>query len=197
MFQDTLSFDTSEINEFKTFNDKPFSISHYFNSDSLIADGALPTEITRKGQTETRLTPIGSNVDSYRNLNMPKYFSIRARDGEHKGKVVGYAQSVIIRNPTFVVGEKSRQRIINIEFKKNVHAFCRGEFVNAFNSTVIESRLPNSLRVSYSPYMAGHFYTVDRDETGAIDKSKMKPVLDSLGYEYAIVSGSDVLLTNF
>ncbi len=57
--------------------------------------------------------------------------------------------------------------------------------------------LPNSLRVSYSPYMAGHFYTVDRDETGAIDKSKMKPVLDSLGYEYAIVSGSDVLLTNF
>lgn len=197
MFQDPLSFDTQERDEFKTFDNTECSLSYYFDSDSLIVDGALHTEITRKGQTETRLTPIGSNVDSYRNLNMPKYFSIRARDSEHKGKVVGYAQSVIIRNPSFVVGEKSRQRIINIEFKKNVHAFCRGEFVNAFNSTVIESRLPNSLRVSYSPYMAGHFYTVEKDETGAIDKCKMKPVLDSLGYEYAIVSGSDVLLTNF
>lgn len=197
MFQNTLSFDTPEIDEFNTFNETECPLSHYFDSESLITDGALHTEITRKDKTETRLTPIGSPVDSYRNLNMPKYFSIRSRDGEHKGKVVGYAQSVIIRNPSFVVGEKSRQRIINIEFKKNVHAFCRGEFVNAFNSSVIESRLPNSLRVSYSPYVAGHFYTVERDETGAINKRKMKPVLDSLGYEYAIVSGSDVLLTNF
>lgn len=197
MFQSALSLDASEHDFSDTLYSNNVSISRFFNSYSLVRNEALHTEIKRRVHTATRLTPVGSRVDTYRNLNMPKYFSIRARDGEHKGKVTGYAQSVIIKHPTFIVGEKSRQRIINVEFKKNVHAFCRGEFVDAYNSTVIESSLPDSLRISYSPYMAGHFYTVERDENGEIDKLKMKPVLNSHGYEYAIVSGSDVLLTNF
>lgn len=196
MFQSPLSFDASEQNDLTTSFSTGYSLSDYFDSDSLVADGALRTEMTRSGETTTRLTPVGAKIDSYRNLNMPSYFSIRARDGDDKGRVIGYAQSVVIRNPSFVVGEKSRQRIINIEFKKNVHAFCRGEFIDAYNSQVISSRLSDSLRISYSPYVAGHFFTVERGETGEIDMNKMKPVVDAMGYEYAIVSGSDVLLAN-
>jgi len=172
------------------------SLNTLFDGKPLTSNGALLTTMKRQGKSFERLTPIGAPVDCYRNLNMPEYFSIRARDGDNKGRVTGYAKSIVIRKPHFVVGEKARQRIINIEFKKNVHAFCRGEFIEAFDGSVIEEKLSNPLRVSYSPYVAGHFYTIERDKCGALLKQDVKPLRSTGEYEYAIVSGADVLLTN-
>ena len=64
---------------------------------------------------------VGRNVRScyrmmkvrvYRNLNKPEYFSILSMEKENKGRVVGYARSVLLENCNFVVYETARQKVL-------------------------------------------------------------------------------------
>jgi|AntDeeMinimDraft_6_1070357.scaffolds.fasta_scaffold04091_1 hypothetical protein len=70
-------------------------------------------------------------VDIYRNLNNGK-LSIKSRRTKDYGIVIGYADTVCLKNVEFVVWESSRKRVIREE-RKNVHAFARGMLQNPEN----------------------------------------------------------------
>lgn len=93
-------------------------------------------------------------VRVYRNLNKPEFYSILAKTGQNKGKVVGYAKSVRLIHAKTIVSEKSRQRVLK-EGRKNVHAFCEGIIIDASN--VIQD-VDDKKIITYSPYKMGSFY---------------------------------------
>lgn len=80
---------------------------------------------------------------------------------QHKGKIIGYADSILLNDVIFKVSEKSRQRVIQ-EKKKNVHAFACG--------TLVERNIkkPENMNraISYNPYRFGFFF----------DKVSLQPV---------------------
>lgn len=63
-------------------------------------------------------------VDVYRNLHNGMY-SIKARTGKHRGRVIAHAKQVWLDDVEFVVSEAGRSRVLR-EKKKYVHAFVRG-----------------------------------------------------------------------
>lgn len=102
----------------------------------------------------------------YRNLHNGK-FSIK----NEAGLVVGHADSVRLFNVSPVVSEAGRNRVLK-EKRKNVHAYMRGCIVDCQGFTPYKGRnfkgftplwfitdLNN--RVSYNPYVAGHFVKVN------------------------------------
>lgn len=59
----------------------------------------------------------------YRNLHRPGHvYSLRAMEGEHRGRVVGYASSLFVEDAEFRVNEAGRQRVLSTK-QKNVQ--CR------------------------------------------------------------------------
>jgi len=73
--------------------------SSIFKSLSLSLNGNLVCD-------NGRFTKVDDQVDCYRNLNRANMFSIKARQGEFRGLVSGYARAVVVANPSFVVGKK-------------------------------------------------------------------------------------------
>lgn len=71
----------------------------------------------------------------------------------HKGKVIGYADSLMLNDVTFKVYEASRQRVIR-EKKKNVHAFACGTLLEK-NGVKPENM---NRAISYNPYRFSFFY---------------------------------------
>lgn len=82
--------------------------------------------------------------------------------------VVGHASSVTIKNPTFTVNQKGRERVIALQ-QKNVHAFVCGNIVNvdAFKSyksrDVIMERseditVRDGILIKYNPYRDVFFH---------------------------------------
>ncbi len=68
----------------------------------------------------------GLRVDIYRNLNRePGTFSIRAAEGPRRGRVLGHAQHVELRECTFHVSARGRARVLERR-RKEVHAVIRG-----------------------------------------------------------------------
>jgi len=97
----------------------------------------------------------------YFNLHK-KVWSVKALEGERKGRVIQHAVELRLRDATFKVSEAGRQRVL-AEKRKNVHAGVVGYltdegFVNF-----------NPKTVSYNPYKAGYFY----------DKATNEPVYNS------------------
>lgn len=87
----------------------------------------------------------------YRNLTK-KCFSIK-----HRGKVVGYADSILIKNPVFKVNEKGRQRVIK-EKQKNVHAYvtCFESDMKVLEDTPLNTQ-EFSKEITYNPYYLDAF----------------------------------------
>lgn len=69
----------------------------------------------------------GLLVDVYRNLHK-HCWSVRAACGSHRGRVIGHANSVLLRHCTFHVSEGGRLRAVR-EGRKNVHAHVRGRLL--------------------------------------------------------------------
>lgn len=67
-------------------------------------------------------------VRVYYNLNRDVW-SIKAMEGEFKGKVIGYAGSVHLKDAKTIVSAAGRQRVLR-EKRKNVHAYIEGTLVN-------------------------------------------------------------------
>lgn len=78
---------------------------------------------------------------------------------QHKGKVIGHANSVLLKNVTFSVSEAGRQRVLR-EKRKNVHAFAKGEMI------VTNEAKPEflTLPVTYNPYKFGYFFNKSNQE---------------------------------
>lgn len=66
-------------------------------------------------------------VDVYRNL-VKGGISVKALEGDEYGRVILYADEVVVKDVEFVVQPAGRQRVLE-EQQKNVHAFVRGELV--------------------------------------------------------------------
>ncbi len=79
----------------------------------------------------------------YRNLHK-NCFSIRQR-----GIIVGHVDSLSLRNCSFIVNERGRQKVIKTH-QKNVHAFVKGTL--NMDTTNLEEP------VYYSPYHFSYFY---------------------------------------
>lgn len=60
----------------------------------------------------------------YRNLHK-NLFSVKALEGPYKGRVVLYTDCLLMKNVTFKVSQKGRQRVIDSGVK-NVHAGIEG-----------------------------------------------------------------------
>jgi hypothetical protein len=86
----------------------------------------------------------------YFNLHK-KVWSVRALEGEHKGRVVQHATSLCLANCVFKVSEAGRQRVLR-EKQKNVHAGIAGTLVSAPPHGVNIGR-----RITYDPYKYATF----------------------------------------
>ena len=109
----------------------------------------------------------------YFNLHR-KCFSVKALEGEFKGRVVAHASHVNLIHCTFKVSEAGRQRVLR-EKRKNVHAGVVGQLVKLTfmgekdKCCYIENiyrcayQYPHK-RVKYNPYKLDSFY---REEDNA------------------------------
>ena len=104
---------------------------------------------------------VGLRVYVYFNLHR-KCFSVKALEGEHKGRVVHHTHSLYLQNATFKVSQKGRERVLRTK-RKNVHAGVVGTFVTTFQ--VADPALC-SHPVTYNPYKYSQF----------VDVGTLKPV---------------------
>lgn len=144
---------------------------------SLMIGGAVSTVVGKN----VRILLRGQKVRVYRNLNKPEFFSIMACTGECKGLVCGYARAVRVKDGSFIVSEKSRQRVLR-EKSRNVHAFVEG-CLDDMAEFVQQLPLNDVLTVSYNPYKMGSFYDVHTEQP-----------LPSTHIEVAVLQGSNVYM---
>jgi hypothetical protein len=90
---------------------------------------------------------IPQRVEVYRNLHK-NCFSVRALNGDKKGKVIDHVKSITLKEATFAVQPAGRKRVLK-EKRKNVHAFIRGIPTN--------EPLEDSYEVKYDPYLNNTF----------------------------------------
>jgi hypothetical protein len=144
--------------------------------NSLFKGDEFDSMVGKNQRTCRRLT----KVRVYRNLNKPEFFSIMAMQGINKGKVIGYARSVLLENCELVVSEASRQRVLR-DSRKNVHAYCQGFVCDA--SDTVQSLTGDECAITYNPYLMGTFFSRDNG----------KAFTD--GCTQALLQGSNVYIT--
>jgi len=91
----------------------------------------------------------------YFNLHK-KCFSVKALDGENKGRVVQHTDNVVLLLPEFKVSEAGRQRVLR-EKRKNVHAGVVG-LLSVFDCPMNKDYYT---QVRYNPYKGETFVTND------------------------------------
>jgi hypothetical protein len=96
--------------------------------------------------------------DIYFNLHK-HLLSIRSRERETYGIVVGHKNHAMLRNVSFVVNKAGRERVLR-EKKKNVHAYCRGELIKSPPA----SGPFDFCLVTYNPYKYKSFVNVETEE---------------------------------
>ncbi len=104
---------------------------------------------------------VGLRVYVYFNLHR-KCFSVKALEGEHRGRVVHHTDSVALLDVTFKVSQKGRERVLRTK-RKNVHAGVSGTFVTT--SPCYEPLLRHywckGQPVTYNPYKYKQFVNAD------------------------------------
>jgi hypothetical protein len=105
-------------------------------------DNDLTATVSCSSVPSMNITP-GTKVEIYWNLHK-KVFSVRARSGEQRGRVIAHVNWFVLKNVSFVVNEAGRARVLQ-EKRKNVHAFVRGEWENDSNAIMS--------KVTYNPYV--------------------------------------------
>ena len=85
----------------------------------------------------------------YYNLHK-KCFSVKALEGEKKGRVVAHADQIELFDVQFKVSQAGRQRVLK-ERKKNVHAGAVGQWVAGIEG-IGTPALNDAVEVTYNPY---------------------------------------------
>jgi hypothetical protein len=93
----------------------------------------------------------------YFNLHR-KLFSIKALEGDMKGRVIAHRQQVLLNDATFKVSEAGRQRVIR-ERRKNVHAGVSGTWFgdDDVQGRTIAFTTINGSAIMYNPYRYSTF----------------------------------------
>ena len=86
----------------------------------------------------------------YFNLHK-KVFSVKALEGDMKGRVVAHRNEVTLHDVTFKVSEAGRQRVLR-EKRKNVHAGAVGQWDDRLQLVI-------GPEVTYNPYKYDSFVT--------------------------------------
>lgn len=120
-------------------------------------------------------------VFTYFNLHK-KCWSIKALEGEFKGRVIAHAKRVILKDCTFKVSEAGRQRVLRTK-RKNVHAgvvgtmysaecfvahdatprFGQGSITQEDYDRIIAYIEAECVRVTYNPYKYEAFVAAEAD----------------------------------
>jgi hypothetical protein len=100
------------------------------------------------------------SVDVYCDLHR-KCASVKALDGERKGRVVDKPRQVVVRGVVLRVSEAGRQRAVRLGVR-NVHAFARGH-IDVLSTVAGVVAQAGAFRVHYNPFKAGTFV----DDAGA------------------------------
>lgn len=90
----------------------------------------------------------------YYNLRK-KLFSVKALEGENKGRVIAHRDEVTMMNAFFRVSQAGRQRVLR-EKRKNIHAGVIGDWFDDHPETILDGR-----SVTYNPYTHKYFITKD------------------------------------
>jgi hypothetical protein len=102
----------------------------------------------------------GVKVGVYFNLHK-NCFSVISREKYNYGKILFHSNYIDLKDVNFKVRQAGRSKVIK-EQRKNVHAFCYGKIFTGNNIMVNKA-------VSYNPYKAPHFFSVNDNKQ--IDKS--------------------------
>jgi hypothetical protein len=117
----------------------------------------------------------------YFNLHK-KCFSIKALEGDRKGRVVAHSTTVLLEGCKFKVSEAGRQRVLR-EKRKNVHAGVSGTWINADRvESCYEFLSMVGRQVSYNPYKYDSFVIKATEQS--VDKADvvgMKVFADAEG----------------
>lgn len=98
----------------------------------------------------------------YFNLHK-KCWSIKALEGDDKGRVIAHAVSFVMSNCTTKVSEAGRQRVLR-EKRKNVHAGIVGQLQRHSMHMELPADLQMSNKLSYNPYKGATFFDVSTNE---------------------------------
>jgi hypothetical protein len=124
---------------------------------------------------------IDMRVFVYFNLHK-KCFSIKALEGDRKGRVVAHSTTVLLEGCKFKVSEAGRQRVLR-EKRKNVHAGVTGTWINADRvESCYEFLSMVGRQVSYNPYKYSSFIIKATEQS--VDKADvvgMKVFADAEG----------------
>ncbi len=93
----------------------------------------------------------------YFNLHR-KCYSIKALEGELKGRVVAHKKDLVLTNAIGKVSLKGRLRVLR-EGQKNVHAGLVGFISDELLNQDLEGR-----QITYNPYKVDHFIYKDNQE---------------------------------
>jgi hypothetical protein len=117
----------------------------------------------------------------YFNLHK-KCFSIKALEGDRKGRVVAHSTTVLLEGCKFKVSEAGRQRVLR-EKRKNVHAGVTGTWINADRvESCYEFLSMVGRQVSYNPYKYDSFIIKATEQTvDRADVVGMKVFADAEG----------------
>ena len=118
----------------------------------------------------------------YFNLHK-KCFSIKALEGDRKGRVIAHRDVVVLENCKFKVSESGRQRVLR-EKRKNVHAGVTGVWMDdAREQSHFEFLTIVGRQVTYNPYKYSSFVIKATEQT--VDKAdvvamKVMPMADGV-----------------
>ena len=88
----------------------------------------------------------------YFNLHK-KVFSVKALQGDRKGRVIAHVRDITLRDVQFKVSEAGRQRVLR-EQRKNVHAGVVGHWAGGVDDLIVERSV---VPVTYNPYKYSSF----------------------------------------
>lgn len=118
----------------------------------------------------------------YFNLHK-KCFSIKALEGDRKGRVVAHSDTVVLEGCKLLVSEAGRQRVLR-EKRKNVHAGVSGTWINADRAeSHFEFLSMVGKQVTYNPYKYASFVVKATEQPiGLADVVAMKamPMADGV-----------------
>ena len=123
----------------------------------------------------------------YFNLHK-KCFSIKALEGDRKGRVIAHSDTVVLEGCKLLVSEAGRQRVLR-EKRKNVHAGVTGVWTESVRDTAdFDALSVTGRQVTYNPYKYAQFVIKATEQPiGLADVVAMKAMPTADGIKRGVI----------